>query len=155
MRISDWSSDVCSSDLRRVWGQPGGHSEPRPKGSVLALSPEMPWACAARPVCLGVAVGAWSRSLKSGLGSVDVIARRPGTRRLRRGSASSGLRGRCRCEPFRGDAPFEFDSKPPTQERLACGRGAMLVVCRRRSEEHTSELQSLMRNSYAGSCLTK
>src|SRR3546814_17983846 len=103
MRISDWSSDVCSSDLhegalepaqfagcltenlpneehgergckrhgpceheRRVGGQPGGHSEPRPKGSVLALSPELPWACAARPVCLGVAVGAWSRALQSG-----------------------------------------------------------------------------------------
>src|SRR3546814_12190291 len=96
---------------------------------------------------------------------------RSGTRRLRRGSASSGLRGRCRCEPFRGDAPFEFDSKTPTQERLACGRGAMLVVRRHRSasagaswhsdsymlrsEEHTSELQSLMRISYAVFCLKK
>src|SRR3546814_9344942 len=27
--------------------------------------------------------------------------------------------------------------------------------CARRSEEHTSELQSLMRNSYAGYCLKK
>src|SRR3546814_1298043 len=35
------------------------------------------------------------------------------------------------------------------------GRGAQLDCCRGRSEEHTSELQSLMRISYAVFCLKK
>src|SRR3546814_8277653 len=39
---------------------------------------------------------------------------------------------------------------------LLCWLGAMaLFRARQRSEEHTSELQSLMRNSYAGFCLKK
>src|SRR3546814_9875999 len=33
-------------------------------------------------------------------------------------------------------------------------RGAELIAAKWRSEEHTSDLQSLMRNSYAVSCLT-
>src|SRR3546814_2508111 len=36
-----------------------------------------------------------------------------------------------------------------------CGKGFGLVTPARRSEEHTSELQSLMRISYAVFCLTK
>src|SRR3546814_1140448 len=41
-------------------------------------------------------------------------------------------------------------------ERLQLGREMMIAIMREiRSEEHTSELQSLMRNSYAVFCLKK
>src|SRR3546814_5512850 len=36
-----------------------------------------------------------------------------------------------------------------------CGKSTLLRVFNRRSEEHTSELQSLMRTSYAVFCLKK
>src|SRR3546814_5489166 len=51
--------------------------------------------------------------------------------------AGVGIACRLRCRPFRGD------------QRIV---GA---VAEARSEEHTSELQSLMRNSYAVFCLNK
>src|SRR3546814_2446049 len=64
--------------------------------------------------------------------------RRPcGARRSRRGKASS----RAQCGPW-------FPPPPTTRRDGRCRRG-------RRSEEHTSELQSLMRNSYAVFCLKK
>src|SRR3546814_9979003 len=46
---------------------------------------------------------------------------------------------------------------PDTDRRRipADGIGAYADACRRRSEEHTSELQSLMRISYAVFCLKK
>src|SRR3546814_9537395 len=44
-----------------------------------------------------------------------------------------------------------FEDNLRTMQVLAERRGVAL----RRSEEHTSELQSLMRISYAGICLTK
>src|SRR3546814_4520250 len=40
-------------------------------------------------------------------------------------------------------------------QRLAAGRPPDAACVRRRSEEHTSELQSLMRISYAVFCLNK
>src|SRR3546814_8284979 len=41
------------------------------------------------------------------------------------------------------------------REHRAVAGGALRIVTRTRSEEHTSELQSLMRISYAGFCLKK
>src|SRR3546814_5410485 len=95
MRISDWSSDVCSSDLCRLAAAfpPDGTSPVRPS----AAAPSSP--------------------------------RRRGVRWQTR----SGLADPARCAA----------SQPPG------GRG------RFRSEEHTSELQSLMRTSYAVFCLQK
>src|SRR3546814_3867155 len=43
----------------------------------------------------------------------------------------------------------------PPQDRLASARRALRRAVTRRSEEHTSELQSLMRISYAVFCLKK
>src|SRR3546814_5087352 len=106
MRISDWSSDVCSSDLR-----------------------EMDDAIVGK-------VGA-------------VLDRRVGEgapREQRPGRAAHGVArrdqfvGRDRAAPLR-DVP------------QAVGVGA--AAHRARSEEHTSELQSLMRISYAVFCLKK
>src|SRR3546814_6164370 len=53
---------------------------------------------------------------------------------------------------FRSARPAVSRSKPPRAAQRLYGR---LLACERRSEEHTSELQSLMRISYAVFCLKK
>src|SRR3546814_7155571 len=95
MRISDWSSDVCSSDLRRkpVWRSYVGSCPALMALAIsafnaLSRSPFQPWACAIS------------------------------------------------C------AACEYEQVPSGKKSL-------------RSEEHTSELQSLMRISYAVFCLKK
>src|SRR3546814_10098955 len=116
MRISDWSSDVCSSDLRscadcgRSLSKRGPGHRLRPDGArgITGISgagrPEFPQP--ARQGCL------LSRQQK----------------------VSGATRG--------------------GSERIFYG-GENIGGCPRRSEEHTSELQSLMRISYAAFCLTK
>src|SRR3546814_2050625 len=57
-----------------------------------------------------------------------------------------------------GEDPLAVPSAAMTRWRIACVPGAALPVegiGRARSEEHTSELQSLMRISYAVFCLKK
>src|SRR3546814_3209775 len=128
MRISDWSSDVCSSDL---------------SGDRL---------CARlhdRRIQVAEAVS----------------GQLPQPRRL-----SRGLHGGDRPAPVRGDeAPVAPDRRLLVSARrhsnrcvLAIGTSARGAVGARsgcpklsRSEEHTSELQSLMRISYAVFCLKK
>src|SRR3546814_2644145 len=94
MRISDWSSDVCSSDL----------------------------------VC-----------------SSDVGTLRKA--RARAGERCDVIRS-CRCDELGGDLHFGLIARTahPVVDFGHCHR-------RRRSEEYTSELQSLMRISYAAFCL--
>src|SRR3546814_7088144 len=99
MRISDWSSDVCSSDLLVK------HA----RGSVKSR----PWT-ASEHIRAGVMANA-------GRGETQ-----------RHNTAPAGA-GRCNSRSDRGD------------------RFRMQL----RSEEHTSELQSLMRISYAVFCLKK
>src|SRR3546814_9444541 len=113
MRISDWSSDVCSSDLHcyRV-GEISLYSlMQRRKGTRLAVM-QLCW--------------------------------RSGTRRiLSEFIASRGLLW-IATRPMQEDRPWQQssdNSAKPTNKR--CWR----------SEEHTSELQSLMRISYAVLCL--
>src|SRR3546814_2348272 len=100
MRISDWSSDVCSSDLAAA---AAGHR--------------------ARPRA-GARTGAADR--------------------LRRAPAQ---------QPARDAVPGARLGRAPARARgvVAALDGRRL----RRSEEHTSELQSLMRISYAVFCLKK
>src|SRR3546814_9684021 len=106
MRISDWSSDVCSSDLRRDGqreeqpqrGERGRHEGPGGK--------------------LEAHAGVPSRR-HAGLVPASNLPRTP------------AFAARWMPEQVRGDG----------------GRS--------RSEEHTSELQSLMRTSYAVFCLQK
>src|SRR3546814_10050916 len=115
MRISDWSSDVCSSDLRGCGGRRGGRIGRRQRGghghSAALNEGERDTA--------GFGAPRWAaaKGLSSVTGSSATAAS---------GSASS------RCASARASSR----SKP-------------------RSEEHTSELQSLMRISYAVFCLKK
>src|SRR3546814_6542409 len=110
MRISDWSSDVCSSDLPVL-----GTDPPADLGEIVGR--------------LGQLVGLAQPPLRSQQQPVgDVVVQRAVhlTERHAALRAAAGLLG----------------------SRL----GIELVV---RSEEHTSELQSLMRISYAVFCLKK
>src|SRR3546814_6052314 len=115
MRISDWSSDVCSSDLLCGSDQSGE----RPQDH---RARERPWPLRRRQgdrsvAQIGRASGRGAKRNRQGPRAACLSARRRAARATRRG-----------------------------QE---CGRGAD------RSEEHTSELQSLMRISYAVFCLKK
>src|SRR3546814_3190340 len=99
MRISDWSSDVCSSDL----GRGGAGRHPHHAGRHHRRSHRLP---------------------------LSAMAQGHGRRRLFP-------------EGFGRDAAVAFRNSCPLRHS------------RRRSEEHTSELQSLMRISYAVFCLKK
>src|SRR3546814_7846106 len=110
MRISDWSSDVCSSDLV----VPG-------RGPVLAVGPVD----------------------RIGIGVEQVAKRQPVFERsLKR--HGSPLFAQLR----------RWSSLPPVCLQPMGGRTAV-IASGERSEEHTSELQSLMRISYAVFCLKK
>src|SRR3546814_7471136 len=112
MRISDWSSDVCSSDL-------AGH------GLHAAFLPRRVY-----PSDGGQETGLWGR-----------------------------LRyfvNNCRGNAQKGSAPVSViliasEIAIPQSSSQMPGMKCMVM----RSEEHTSELQSLMRNSYDVFCLKK
>src|SRR3546814_1255093 len=104
MRISDWSSDVCSSDLP-------ARAE-RPERQCVELL---------------------AQRLRAAERLVDRLGQRPG----RLAATTAGRRPQAL--PVEGVVPG-------LEPRL------LLAV---RSEEHTSELQSLMRISYAVFCLKK
>src|SRR3546814_10037602 len=124
MRISDWSSDVCSSDLFRI------QDERRVVAFVRALVPEV----------AGLAFTA------------DFKAQAAWSRMRSRHQA-----GECRAEQGVGLVADGFHRGQAETRQIGCrtpqARGSQFRI--NRSEEHTSELQSLMRNSYAVLCLTK
>src|SRR3546814_10327302 len=112
MRISDWSSDVCSSDLQ----------EPAPGAD---------------------RVGGRSHCLSQADGGLP-------------GFAGAHL-------PRAGGPLLSFmDGRTPSHATQRCAAGGSRALTLpggapyiERSEEHTSELQSLMRTSYAVFCLKK
>src|SRR3546814_5732560 len=112
MRISDWSSDVCSSDLQ---AKTGGAEAAAPAGPVDARAAK--------------AVG----SAVAGTGATDDAGDLAGDQAV----ATSA--------PLAANAPCATRIIEGTLD-------ARLVA---RSEEHTSQLQSLMRISYADFCLEK
>src|SRR3546814_5447506 len=115
MRISDWSSDVCSSDLRRRSGKCADlFAGNFPAGSSLALCP--------------LGTRAWLSSAQFS------PCRKLDRRGPRRQSLCSG-----------GFTPSGPVARMRGGNRPLSGR----------SEEHTSELQSIMRISYAVFCLKK
>src|SRR3546814_2716191 len=121
MRISDWSSDVCSSDLlaagyRGYSGNPGKPSEPGLTADARSL---LDWAAAEgygreRLVYYGESLGTAV--------AVKIASERP-------------------------PSALVLEAPPSSIADVA--------QAHYRSEEHTSELQSLMRISYAVFCLKK
>src|SRR3546814_10171171 len=113
MRISDWSSDVCSSDLDR---------------------------------------GAVRHGIGERHAKLDEVG--PGRRQAlhdRQRGLRIGIAGGD--EGDQGAAPRHLQrSEAPLDAAARFGLGAHSSTPKR-SEEHTSELQSLMRNSYAVFCL--
>src|SRR3546814_7484902 len=120
MRISDWSSDVCSSDLDL------GTRRPRRRTPPLHLRPTP---------CRGLPLRqrAQGRRRQEGRSRHDLYADDP------RGDLCLARLRADRRDPFGG-----------VRRLLTRGAGR---ADHRRSEEHTSELQSLMRISYAVFCL--
>src|SRR3546814_6551383 len=127
MRISDWSSDVCSSDLLPRWAE-----------------------------------GSTAQSRRE-----ELLDSRP----AEFGPAAAGASDRrgCGCVRF-GDGTGRADCRRDLHGDRDQGSGAEILRRREgasrqiwppagrsegRSEEHTSELQSLMRISYAVFCLKK
>src|SRR3546814_6371914 len=113
MRISDWSSDVCSSDL-------SGCSD---GGNVLLPFCRVPRA---------------ARSIEAFVASLFANWAEPSSFRSRNDGIQIGTRLRI------------AGSEIVTEDSM---KTQAVVVAR--SEEHTSELQSLMRISYAVFCLKK
>src|SRR3546814_3026900 len=106
MRISDWSSDVCSSDLVTPISGPAWVGSSRSASRAMLLVGTLTTTAIVCPCAL----------------------------QWRSAASVSAVSPDC-----------EMNSASPP----ACSTGS------RRSEEHTSELQSLMRNSYAVFCLKK
>src|SRR3546814_2695946 len=109
MRISDWSSDVCSSDLHEREGRTGTEGDD------------------------------FRAAAEDALGCNTAEA-----------------------DPLL-EAPFDpgqFDLREAAvrrtdRRRITTNRRSITRIAAHRSEEHTSELQSLMRTSYAVFCLHK
>src|SRR3546814_4671102 len=149
MRISDWSSDVCASDLnRKVRGNIRSFDGWRAK-----RWPSRPCATAAGAGS-GAGCGGLARCLLARGGALGGLRGLGGLRRglLLRGSVLADGRLAHRRLARAGPAGG--------RSALAAQFGGQLLdavaqVGEVRSEEHTSELHSLMRTSYAGFCLKK
>src|SRR3546814_3206292 len=123
MRISDWSSDVCSSDL--IGNLKAEHFQSAGRGTRAAAEKgqvEKHHDCEAAPL--------------------RVIVYREASSRNHRDHAEGH-------DSQRVENTFVMVKPIPTAEQQAGNRQ------HQRSEEHTSELQSLMRISYAVFCWTK
>src|SRR3546814_9475475 len=128
MRISDWSSDVCSSDLRRLPAEDSQHLE-------AALGTE--------PVIAAVE-GGLVRNRDAGAVTVEHGVLQPP------GQVSAGVLQQRHQVVGGGTRDGVMEVQQATAGDAGAGRQVHQVVDVERSEEHTSELQSLMRNSYAG-----
>src|SRR3546814_1214502 len=133
MRISDWSSDVCSSDLEaRKDGNPTGPLTPTiVRGSRMLIS------FSTNSVCCHCSktFHKTDKRQKACRPCAELSRLQKLPHQIEAKRASHRDYGR-QLRRTRGDRKFKGE-----------------VI--RRSEEHTSELQSLMRNSYAVFCMQK
>src|SRR3546814_9298585 len=137
MRISDWSSDVCSSDLVET-------GEIIAENDVGVFHRRHRHRRAARPA-EGVGVGPHTHHARRA--DVDMLAEVEADIAADQVRPALDVVGAELVEIIAG-APEEADFG-------AFVPHAVLAALAERSEEHTSELQSLMRISYAVFCLTK
>src|SRR3546814_181455 len=154
MRISDWSSDVCSSDLRVNAAQ-------LVPGRIAEIDVVLIGECVGRATRRTADNSAGRRG--AGINADSCAAQRAAAGRLaaghhrqQRNSASARL------EQSASHCRFLFGLARITVSRQVTGQVTDEVVrlfqvgsVATRSEEHTSELQSLMRTSYAVFCLKK
>src|SRR3546814_6495362 len=146
MRISDWSSDVCSSDLRcRVPSVEQGHI-PRRHNRKRDADMAVPTFTMRQLLEAGVHFGhhtrRWNPKMKPYI---------------------FGVRNGIHVIDLQQTVPMLYRALEVVRD-VAAGGGRILFVGTKRqaqdavaarSEEHTSELQSLMRISYAVFCLKK
>src|SRR3546814_8704832 len=144
MRISDWSSDVCSSDL---WKGALDHGL-RAAGQERALGSQ-----GAVTLLAGVELGGTKCVCISGTGPDDIRAmvELPTTTPDETLAAIRAVLGQWDHEALgiASFGPLDLDPSPPRYGRIVHTPKPGW----NRSEEPTSELQSLMRNSYAVFCL--
>src|SRR3546814_7530991 len=120
MRISDWSSDVCSSDLPVGFRTDRGAAMPGTRTGIMDRHR------------IGLVLDHEARAAAARVPNLDHplrVAQAQAVQRVLRSAL--------------GELPAPLFQ--PVEHRKR----------RRRSEEHTSELQSLMRTSYAVLCLKK
>src|SRR3546814_1544089 len=134
MRISDWSSDVCSSDLTWRGAACGCHGINRSTQRRAAHAERIGAAIYFDPL----------EHLRVKFLEVAIVVRKvDGNAILQQRNAPHMITA-----ADAGAANRKAHLLPKTRLRINAGREG-------RSEEHTSELQSLMRNSYAVFCLKK
>src|SRR3546814_6991259 len=132
MRISDWSSDVCSSDLHILCRED------------LAI-------CGDRHVPVGVVASLRNdRALVGQELQLGRTGERCGVRRHLQPVAHDIV-----VSHVDGERPETDDDRQDERRNRSEGTAAIPPEITDRSEEHTSELQSLMRISYAVICLKK
>src|SRR3546814_6364542 len=141
MRISDWSSDVCSSDLPP-------YVRPTQAGLIahfraVADDGELP------VVLYNVPGRTGCDMLPETVAELAAHERIVGIKEARNDAERMQA-----LLPLRGDGFAVLSGDDPTAVRAMLA-GADGIVSVAKSEEHTSELQSLMRISYAVFCLTK
>src|SRR3546814_7012455 len=143
MRISDWSSDVCSSDLAGDavdLGPLAGH----PLAGSLARRARQRRLADRRPACRAV--------------GFDAALKETGIETERAQQADRTEAHLVAVHAVDDGGPAGLESPAPVQGRAVIapaggGQDCGVGVVNPRSEEHTSELQSLMRISYAVFCL--
>src|SRR3546814_3978299 len=130
MRISDWSSDVCSSDLRRRKSDTGGARQIA--AAFIGFVAGKGGPCGRKAHMIGDLVLA---DFTQAGGAVCVKS--------------------CASEPGVGAAHIDRYDFFHNSVSIAASIADAPASASSRSEEHTSELQSLMRISYAVFCLKK
>src|SRR3546814_2750238 len=140
MRISDWSSDVCSSDLpfddgkdSALWADAQAKADALVKDGKITAERAAELKEDARKALLDVVKPAYERVIAFAESELPKAAVNP--------------TGVGQTHPD-GAAYYAYQLKRNTSTDMTAEQV-------HRSEEHTSELQSLMRNSYAVFCLQK
>src|SRR3546814_7356671 len=166
MRISDWSSDVCSSDLadarqrdpgvlrqlsrrRRSERTAQSRGLRRPHHPLGARTPGITRPALHARLSANRRAGRANGLARSRLSVVGLLKEPCVARRCFRCGVS-----RTRTA---ATAPQDFSDRRARKRRSCSASASPPAITRvaRRSEEHTSELQSLMRISYAVFCLKK